>query len=346
MKKLNKKKSSYKLLKDNFDYITYSKNVFIPLTNFCRNNCKYCGFSKKPKRVMTPAEAKSLLKKAKSSSCSEALFTFGEKPHYSDEFIEKIKKLGYKDFSEYLKDIQAFSVKEGIIPHTNPGVVDESLISSIQPYNASMGLMLENITNLSVHIDSPGKKPSKRIGFLEMLGRKKIPTTTGLLIGIGETKESRIRSLYKIKEIDSKYNHIQEIIIQAYQPNEKSNLENKLEKNELYETISIARKIFPEKNIQSPPNLVNNPIKLIKSGINDLGGISDITPDYINPNHDWPDLNKLKKEINQKTPFSLKKRLPIYPEYVEEKWIPDNLQCILEEVISEEFMDDYKKRSH
>lgn len=314
---------AYEILKNNFDYITYSKNIFLPLTNFCRNNCKYCKFTNNKRYLKDPDEIKDTIREVE-QSFTETLFTFGERPYESNLFNEKLQKLGYNDFVKYLTELYDYSLKQGYLPHTNPGFVTEEFVSKIRPYNASLGLMLESIAKLSVHEESPGKNPLNRLKFLKLLGKKKIPTTTGILVGIGESEKDRVNSLKEIKKLDNEFEHIQEIIIQPCR-----GYKNLADKEKLVKTISIARSLFKEKNIQSPPNLVDEPLDLIKAGASDLGGISTKTPDYINPDYPWPNLCGLEEKITKKTKFDLRERLPIYPKYVKKDWIPPKLSRIV-----------------
>ncbi|PTD93950.1 7,8-didemethyl-8-hydroxy-5-deazariboflavin synthase subunit CofG [archaeon SCG-AAA382B04] len=317
---------SSKILKNNFEYITYSKNIFIPVTNFCRNNCKYCKFTKGDKFLTPPNKIKSFLENVDSSKHSEILFTFGERPYQRKRFNEKLKKYGYISFAEYIKDLCNYSIDNGFLPHTNPGVVKESFISKIKPYNTSLGLMLETTADLKVHKNSPGKKPQKRLELLELLGKKKIPTTTGILIGIGESKKDRVESLKKIRSLQKRYGHIQEVIIQPCQHKNQN-----IKKSKLLDTIALARIILKNTNIQSPPNLVKNIPDLIKAGASDLGGISEHTIDYINPNHSWPKISDIREEVRKNTGFELKKRLPIYPRYIKESWMADGVKDLIKD---------------
>jgi len=305
--------------------VTFSRNVFIPLTRTCRNRCAYCGFRKNDYKLMKPYEVKSLLLKAKNAL--EALFTFGEKPDVYAKFRENLKKLGYNCFIEYVKDMNKLAVDMGFLPHTNAGVLSYSELKILKPYNASMGLMLEQAVELECHAESPGKNPEVRIKTIKDAGKLKIPFTTGILVGIGESEYDRAYSLEVIAEIHANYGHIQEVIIQNFSPKPNTPMANwkppSLE--EMLKTVKMAREILPnDVTIQIPPNLVSDVTPFLKVGARDLGGISEVTPDYINPEHPWPSIDGLRNVL-ERNGFVLRERLPIYPKYVRLGWFSDEI---------------------
>ncbi|ADB58341.1 7,8-didemethyl-8-hydroxy-5-deazariboflavin synthase subunit CofG [Archaeoglobus profundus] len=307
------------------EIVTFSKNVFIPLTRTCRNSCAYCGFRKNDYKLMKPEDIKSLLLKAKSAL--EALFTFGEKPDVYAKFRENIKRLGYNTFIEYVRDMNKLAVDMGFLPHTNAGVLSYNELKTLKPFNASMGLMLEQAVELECHAESPGKKPEVRIKTIKNAGKLKIPFTTGILVGIGESEYDRAYSLEVIADIHANYGHIQEVIIQNFSPKPNTPMANwkppSLE--DMLKTVKIAREILPsDVTIQIPPNLVEDVTPFLKAGARDLGGISEVTPDYINPEHPWPSINSLKKVL-EKNGFILRERLPIYPKFVKLGWFSDEI---------------------
>ncbi|MCP8321887.1 MAG: 7,8-didemethyl-8-hydroxy-5-deazariboflavin synthase CofG, partial [archaeon] len=309
--------------------ITYSRKIFIPLTNICRNRCGYCGFRKEPDdndaEIMKPSKVLSFAKAGSKAHCTEALFTLGEKPEQRyQEVSEELKRLGYNSTLEYLRDMCEIVIKKtGLLPHSNPGVMEKSELADLKEVNASMGLMLENVSNRlcdkgGPHEFSPGKRPELRLATIENAGQLKIPFTTGLLIGIGELPDEIIDSLYAIKEINEKYGHIQEIIIQNFRAKPKTPMESHPEPNvkDIAKTIALARLIFLGKmNIQAPPNLSNEYGAYLSAGINDWGGISPVTKDFVNPEAPWPEIKALKRITEQKG-FELKARLPVYPEFI------------------------------
>lgn len=268
---------------------------------------------------MSKKSVEELLCKAKGAK--EALFTFGERPdHVYPEIKELLRKWGYSDFLEYVVDMNKLAIKFGFLPHTNAGVLDKEELSKLKPFNASLGLMLEQAVELECHSDSIGKKPELRIKTIRSAGKLQIPFTTGILIGIGEKKYDREYSLEVIAEIHEEFGHIQEVIIQNFKPKKGTKMENSPEPSaeEMLETVKIAREILPKDvAIQIPPNLVADVYPFLKAGANDLGGISDVTPDYINPEANWPSIEKLKESLREE--FILKERLPVYPKFVKLK---------------------------
>jgi FO synthase subunit 1 len=302
--------------------VTYSKNVFIPLTNMCRNHCYYCGFRKEPAEAwfMSPQEVFALVFRAKKMKCSEVLITLGERPEVYRKAKEKLEELGFRSTVGYLESICRCILKLDMLPHVNAGVIDADETRRLRRYCASMGLMLECAAPLEAHKESPSKRPEIRLAFIEMAGRMKIPFTTGLLVGIGETREQRLESLKVLRRIQDTYDHLQEIIIQPFRPHPNTPMQNvpPPPEQEVLETVRMARELFPELGIQIPPNLVSDVIPFLEAGANDLGGISPITPDFINPEHPWPDLEILRERLKS-AGFILRERLPIYPNFVRRK---------------------------
>lgn len=268
---------------------------------------------------MKPEEVISILERGVKAGCTEALFTFGEYPDEVPEYREWLKKLGYSSTLEYLVFLCEKAIDIGILPHTNAGIMTGYELETLKPLNASMGLMLESTAALIAHKDCPGKVPERRLDTIREAGRLKIPYTTGLLIGIGETREDRIKSLEAIASLHREYGHIQELIIQNFVPKPGTPMENFPEPSivEMVDTVSLARKILPtDVAVQVAPNLID-PIRLIEVGVTDLGGISPLTIDWINPEAVWPDINKLLEKLGN---TCLRERLPIYPRYVEKGW--------------------------
>jgi len=310
--------------------ISYSKNVFIPLTNICSNMCKYCGFRRDPietdAKLMTPSQVVDLTQKGDASGCHEALFCLGEKPEKKyEDYLKRLKKLGYENTIEYLCDMcEAVFKKTSLLPHSNPGLIDKNEMKTLKEFNASLGLMLESTSNRlcekgGPHELSPGKAPKLRLDVIEHAGQLKIPFTTGLLIGIGENDKEIIDSLFAIKKLHDKYDHIQEIIIQNFRAEPRTEMENNKEPTveQLLKIVIVTRLIFgKDMSIQIPPNLNMNYCELfILSGIDDWGGISPITMDFINPDFPWPKIEDLEK-ITKNNGFDFKERLPIYPKYI------------------------------
>lgn len=318
----------YSFLKN---YISFSKNVFIPLVNLCRNHCSYCGFRKEPDdpraKLINPEEVLNLVNEAENAGCKEVLFTFGEKPELKyPQIVKKLKKFGnYKSLHEYHVALcETILDDTSLLPHSNPGILSYDELKSLKKCNASLGLMLENISDrLSMpngpHEHSPGKDPQKRLKVIENAGKLKIPFTTGLLLGIGETWEERIQSILELKRIQDRHGHIQEIILQNFVHNEATN-DTTFQPPTLQEIVAmiiLTRMIFgPKMSIQVPPNLNEEHLPaLLKAGINDWGGVSPISTDYINPDHKWPSIQKLQT-ITKDNGLILRERLPIYPEFI------------------------------
>ena len=312
------------------EVITYSKKIFIPLTNLCRDVCHYCTFAKAPKKVEKPymsiEDILTLAQRGKEMGCKEALFTLGEKPELRYKSArESLESMGFSTTIEYLKEAasQVFHVT-GLLPHMNPGTLTEVECASLREVAPSMGMMLESASDRLCqkgmpHYGSPDKKPSVRLETLKEAGRQKIPFTTGILIGIGETRLERIGSLLKIRSIHEKYGHVQEIIVQNFKAKNETKMKNAPEPSleELLWTLAVSRIIFgSEMSIQVPPNLSPENLKpLLDAGINDWGGVSPLTPDHVNPEAPWPHLDKLSRDT-ESGGKTLAERLTIYPEYI------------------------------
>jgi FO synthase subunit 1 len=312
-------------------FITFSRNVFIPLTNICRNECGYCGFRRDigdpEARLLSPVEVKDILSRGLHAGCSEALFTFGEKPEEIDGFLELLKGFGYSKILDYLEELCRLSIKIGLLPHSNPGILESRELEKLRPYNASMGLMLETVGIISAHRGCSGKDPSARIKTIECAGKLGIPFTTGILVGIGETHDDRARSVHVIRELHEKYGHIQEVIIQNFipKPGTKMSSCSSPGVKEMMEIVSLARRILPEDiAVQVSPNLIP-PKDLIGCGASDLGGISPETVDHINPECPWPDIGELQTSLG----VPLRERLPIYPQYVKKKWYSEEIAPLI-----------------
>jgi FO synthase subunit 1 len=312
------------------EIVTYSKNVFIPLTKNCRNRCAYCGFRVDEPHLMSPSEVKSLL--AKVRDAREALFTFGERPDETYlEIRQKLRDYGFSDFIDYVISMNRLAIEFGLLPHTNAGILRHDELKKLKSLNASMGLMLEQAVELECHAESPGKKPEVRVKTIKDAGKLSIPFTTGILVGIGETSYDREYSLEVIAEIHKNYGHIQEAIIQNFKPKKGTPMENTSPPSaeEMLETVKAARRILPDDvTVQIPPNLVEDIYPFIKAGARDVGGISEVTHDYINPESPWPSLSKIERSL--KGEFVLRERLPVYPKYVKLKWYGAALEELIQ----------------
>jgi FO synthase subunit 1 len=310
--------------------ITYSKNVFLPLTNICRNECGYCTFKKDVNDpnatiLMEPHDVMKNITLADKYGCREALFTFGEHADEDSSVKAAIERLGFGNMLEYLHFLCSETLNQtDLLPHSNPGILKKSELKFLKEVNASMGLMLETTSSRLMktiaHEKSPGKKPELRIKTIENAGKLKIPFTTGLLIGIGETVEERAESLLEIRKLQNRYGHIQEIIIQNFKPKPGIPMENYREPSlvEMIKMMAVTKLLFPDVGVQVPPNLNRYTTSIfLMAGADDLGGVSPITQDYVNPDAPWPDLDELKG-ITEELGFELAERLPVYPKFLSE----------------------------
>jgi FO synthase subunit 1 len=315
------------------DYVTYSKNVFLPLSNICRNECGYCTFRKTPddkkvKILMKYDEIFKILYSADKLGCKEALFTFGERPDEIEEVKISLQELGFQNIIDYLYFICDETLNHtNLLPHSNPGILKKSELKILREVNASMGLMLETtskrLMKTIVHKKSPGKNPDLRIKTIKNAGKLKIPFTTGLLIGVGETIAERAESLLEIKRLNDKYGHIQEIIIQNFKPKPGIPMESWEEPSliEIIKMVAVSKLLFPNISIQIPPNLnINYAQFFLLAGVDDWGGVSPVTKDYVNPEAPWPKLDYLRK-ITEEIGFSLRERLPVYPNFINDEFL-------------------------
>ena len=309
---------------------TYSRKVFIPLTNLCRDYCGYCTFRRDPGQegahTMTPDQVMDVVRAGEKMGCTEALFSLGDKPELAfSQMRESLRRLGYKSTLHYLEAMCELVLREtSLLPHPNPGLLSAEWIARLAKVSPSMGLMLET-TNASLlaagaaHDNAPDKAPAKRLHTIEEAGKQNVPFTTGLLIGIGETPDDRVDTLLAIRELHRRYGHIQEVIIQNFRVKPEIPMHDWTEptQGEMMRTIAVARLLMPDVNIQAPPNL-SAPYydELLDAGINDWGGISPLTPDFINPEKPWPHLEQLELRTEAKGYF-LRQRLPVYPECVQ-----------------------------
>ena len=322
--------------------ITYSKKIFLPLTHLCRDVCHYCTFAKTPRRIENPYlsvdEVLAVCRQGAELGCQEALFTLGEKPELRYKVArEALESLGFKTTIDYVAHVaEKVMVETGVLPHINAGNVTEQEITDLRKVSGSMGIMLESASSRLCekgmpHYGSPDKVPEVRLHTMKLAGQQNVPFTTGILIGIGETRLERIESLLAIRSIHEIYGHIQEIIIQNFRakPDTKMRSAPEPDLNELLWTIAVARLVFgPEMSIQAPPNLSPGVLpKLVDAGINDWGGVSPLTPDHVNPEAPWPHLENLARETEAAGKF-LEQRLTIYPSYIEnaERWIDSNIR--------------------
>jgi FO synthase len=344
------------------DVITYSRKIFINITNLCRDFCSYCTYRKNPFEsssiMMKPAEVLNLAKIGKKYHCTEALIVAGERPEERyNEAKRWLSQLGYTSLVEYVSDISEKIVKDtGLLPHSNLGNITKEEMKLLKTYNVSLGLMLESSSEKLLekgmpHEFAPSKNPIKRIEVIKNAGRMKIPLTTGLLIGIGETNEEIINDLFLLKSINNEFENIQEIILQNFQPKRNTTMQGFPSPSNDYflKIVSIARLIMPDMNIQIPPNLSPRTFSsFIDAGINDWGGISPVTIDHVNPEFLWPKINELKN-ITESKQQRLRARLPVYPEFIDKHdFISSHLRNYVENfigldrLVKEEYLVEFR----
>ena len=317
--------------------VTYSRKVFIPLTHLCRDNCHYCTFAAPPRKgqplYMSPDEVLNVVRAGEAAGCTEALFTLGDKPELRYAAAQTtLNGLGYPSTLAYLRDVAGTVLDQSsLLPHLNPGVMSHDQLSSLRPVAPSMGLMLESVSERltargGVHFGSPDKQPAVRLATIRDAGMLRIPFTSGLLIGIGETRKERVEGLLALRTLHEIYGHIQEVIIQPFRAKAGTRMVNypNASSEELLWTITVARLIFgPTMNIQTPPNLAPDLIvQAIEAGINDWGGVSPVTADFVNPEAPWPHIGRLAQRMRDIGRI-LVQRLPVYPAYARDmtRWL-------------------------
>ncbi len=312
--------------------ISYSRKVFIPLTHLCRDVCHYCTFAERPRAgrsaYLTPDEVLAIARAGAAAGCTEALFTLGDKPELRYRAArEALHALGYESTIGYLEAMCALVLREtGLLPHANPGLMSRSEIAALRTVTASQGIMLESLSARlcepgGVHYGSPDKAPEARLETLRLAGELRVPFTTGILIGIGETRAERLEALFAIRDLNRRFGHIQEVIVQNFRAKPGTKLAGAAEPDldDLLWSIAAARLILgATMNIQAPPNLSPGVYpRLIAAGINDWGGISPVTPDHVNPEAPWPAIAELAERTAAAGKL-LVHRLPIYPSYMRE----------------------------
>ena len=315
--------------KNQKNLVTFSKKAFFNVVNLCRDTCTYCTYKADPGEeklsMMSKSDIIQLAKLAKKYRCVEALFVTGERPEERFELARRwLKENGFVSTPEYIIHASEIALSQGLFPHTNAGNLTKSEMSELKKTNVSLGLMLENSSDRLTqkgmpHHLAPSKNPKDRVKVIENAGELQVPITTGLLIGIGETPNEIINSIFEIKKIHKKFKNIQEVILQNFHPKQDTIMSGHPPAEEKYfkTIVALTRIILPEMNIQIPPNLSPTSYQsFLDAGINDWGGISPLTPDYVNPEFSWPQIKKIEKNTNQ-AGFELKARFPVYPDYFE-----------------------------
>jgi FO synthase len=331
--------------------ITYSRKVFIPLTNLCRDRCGYCTFARRPEdpraHTMTPDEVLAVAQAGRAAGCKEALFSLGERPELRYPAHRRwLDEHGYSSTIDYLAAMcRLVFERTGLLPHANPGTMTREEMTQLRPFNVSMGMMLESASERllgpgEAHYACPDKAPAARLATLRAAGELRVPFTTGILIGIGESAEERADSLFAIRDIHARYGNVQEVIIQNFRAKADTRFARWPEPatDDLMRTAALARLIFgPEVNIQIPPNLTSPDFgRLLRAGTNDWGGISPVTRDFINPERRWPAVRALRR-VTEDAGYELRERLAVYPEFVRARgdFIPKTLEGRVAELVDE-----------
>ncbi|WP_129112896.1 7,8-didemethyl-8-hydroxy-5-deazariboflavin synthase subunit CofG [Halegenticoccus tardaugens] len=297
--------------------LSFSRNVFVPLTTACRYTCTYCAYYDVPGEatLMSPDAVRETLRLGADAGCTEALFTFGDEPDARYvEIHEQLAAWGHESILDYLFEVCEMALDEGLLPHSNPGDLTEPEFERLSEVNASMGVMLETTADVRAHSGTRRKTPGQRLNTIRAAGRAGVPFTTGILVGIGETWRDRAESLLAIRELHERHGHVQEVIVQNVVPNERSDFERP-SVGTMRRVVAMARAALPEEvSVQVPPNL--SPTReLLDCGVDDLGGVSPVTDDYINPDYAWPALRELE-DVADEAGVPLYERLPVYGRYL------------------------------
>ena len=309
--------------------VTYSPKIFLPVTNLCRDRCAYCTFRSDPGDAdawtMLPEEIRASCRNGRPLGCVEALMCLGDKPEVAfRSHRATLRVLGHTSTIGYVGQACEIALEEGMLPHTNAGLMSRDEMAALKPVNVSMGLMLENVSPRlrrkgEVHHHAPDKDPALRLTMLQQAGELQVPFTTGILLGIGETLAERVASLAAIRDLHRTYGHIQEVIVQNFRAKPATAMVGRSEPDSLdiARTVAVARLMLGDMNIQAPPNLSPYDHRLLlAAGLNDWGGISPLTPDYVNPEAPWPHVAALADTCRAEG-FTLQPRLPIYAEFVD-----------------------------
>jgi FO synthase len=317
--------------------ITYSRKVFVPLTTLCRDRCTYCTFAKPPGAggvYLEPEEVLAITRAGHEAGCTEALFTLGDRPEQRwPQAADFLARKGVATTIEYVAEMSSLVRAEtGLFPHANPGVMDDGDMALLRPTNPSMGMMLENISprlmDLGMpHHDTSSKQPAQRVATIEAAGRVKVPFTTGILVGIGETPAEIVDSLFALRHLARATEAIQEVIVQNFRAKADTPMRYSAEPVPRWfaRVVALARWIMgAEANVQVPPNLTERFELYLDAGINDWGGVSPLTIDWVNPEAPWPHLDELQSRT-ETAGFELRPRLPVYPEFIDQDWIHNDL---------------------
>ncbi|MFB6166403.1 MAG: 7,8-didemethyl-8-hydroxy-5-deazariboflavin synthase subunit CofG [Haloarculaceae archaeon] len=302
--------------------LSFARNVFLPLTTACRYTCTYCTYYDPPGQaeLMSPEEIRETVRRGADAGCTEALFTFGDDPddRYS-EIHDQLAEWGHDSIHEYLREACEIALEEGLLPHANPGDQTREEMAEVADLNASMGVMLETTAAVQAHAGPRGKVPGQRLNTIRNAGELGVPFTTGILVGIGEDWTDRAESLLAIRELHERYGHVQEVIVQPVVENERWR-EGSTGVETLRRAVAMTRYCLPDEvGVQVPPNLA--PAReVVDCGIDDLGGVSPVTVDHVNPEYEWPALQELR-DIADHAGVPLVERLPVYDRYATDEWL-------------------------
>ena len=306
------------------DHLSFARNVFVPLTTACRYTCTYCTYYDPPGEasVLSPAEVRDICREGAEAGCTEALFTFGDDPDERyDAIHDQLAEWGHDSIHSYLREACEIALEEGLLPHANPGDQTREQMAAVADMNASMGVMLETTADVRAHSGSRRKIPGQRLATIRTAGELGVPFTTGILVGIGEGWRDRAESLLAIRELHERYGHVQEVIVQPVSPNERWDRDPPSLET-MRRTVAMARAGLPDEiSVQVPPNLARTR-ELLDCGVEDLGGVSPVTDDHVNPDYAWPALDELRA-IADDASVPLRERLPVYERYVDEEWLSE-----------------------
>jgi FO synthase len=334
-------------------HVTYSRKVFLPITNLCRDRCRYCTFRKDPDDpgawTMQREEIRAWLERAREQGCKEALMCLGDSPEAAfPSYRATLASIGHASTVDYVREACELALAAGLLPHTNAGVLSPGEMERLRPVNVSLGLMLENVSPRlrargMAHQHAPDKEPARRLAMIADAGRLRIPFTTGILLGIGETAMERVESLFAIADLQHTYGHIQEVIVQNFRAKDGIPMANCPEPTagDMARAVAVARLVLGgDMNLQAPPNLNPDDHRLLlRAGINDWGGISPVTRDYVNPEAAWPQITALAATCRLEG-FTLGERLAIYPEYVRPDFLDPALTAPVDHLSSRIVQED------
>ncbi|WEL20384.1 7,8-didemethyl-8-hydroxy-5-deazariboflavin synthase subunit CofG [Halorhabdus sp. BNX81] len=308
------------------DHLSFARNVFVPLTTACRYTCTYCTYYDPPGQasLLSPEEVREICREGADAGCTEALFTFGDDPDDRyDAIHDQLAEWGHDSIHTYLREACEIALEEGLLPHANPGDQTREQMAEVADLNASMGVMLETTADIDAHSGSRRKEPGQRLATIRTAGELGVPFTTGILVGIGEDWSDRAESILAIRELHERYGHIQEVIVQPVSPNERWDRDPPSLET-MRRTVAMARAGLPEAiSVQVPPNLARTR-ELLDCGVDDLGGVSPVTDDHVNPDYAWPALDELRA-IADDAGVPLRERLPVYERYVDEHWLSEQV---------------------